>query len=327
MDINQINQMADFHKILLHYDFSNVTVSESKMRACCKLHNGNKSTSFEVDTDKNLWYCHSSCKTGGNAINLVQQLEGCDFFTACYIVADISGFRVDSIHARRRDVEDAQKIQDWFDCLKPKIISLPIYKPSFYPSQIVQSYRGLNSSTLSSANVSFYPIYPMDEEKKLFNRICFPLTIKGKMVGVSLRSIKKDDMIKWIHLPKGFKKSYFLYNYDECSTYMSENNITEVIVVEGILDCLKFKQSGIFNVVALLGSSISSAQTTLLMRIATTLVISLDGDKVGIESRNKIIKRFHSSFDLFYIDYNENEDPNSLSEEELIERYKNKIKP
>lgn len=326
MDVSQINKLADFSKIMHHYNFRHINESGDKIRACCKLHDGNKPTSFEVDTNKGLWYCHSTCKTGGNAINLVMQLEGCDFYTACNIVAEISGFKLDKINFNKSDIEDAEKLKSWFDGLKPKTISFDKYRLSNYPARSIKEYRGLDKSTLDDARVSFYPIYPLEEEKRLYNRIAFPLIIKNTLVGVSLRATNVGEVVKWVHLPRGFKKGHFLYNYDECLSYIGKSRIYEVIVVEGILDCLKMKQAGIHNVVAVLGTSISAGQLTLLMKMATSITLCFDADEAGVKSREKYVKELKNLFDIFYMDLDWGLDPHSHTEDRLNELYSNKIK-
>jgi DNA primase len=55
----------------------------------------------------------------------------------------------------------------------------------------------------------------------------------------------------------------------------------EVLIVEGFFDAAKVWQAGHRPVVALMGSSLSEAQTTLLHRQFRSALLMLDGDTAG----------------------------------------------
>jgi DNA primase len=54
-----------------------------------------------------------------------------------------------------------------------------------------------------------------------------------------------------------------------------------VIVVEGYFDCLRVHQAGFPWVVALMGSSLSEAQATVLVERFERVLLMLDGDATG----------------------------------------------
>ena len=54
--------------------------SGRQLRGCCPLHN-EKTPSFFVDTDKNVWYCQG-CHKGGDSIRFIEEIRQCDFVSA-----------------------------------------------------------------------------------------------------------------------------------------------------------------------------------------------------------------------------------------------------
>jgi hypothetical protein len=44
--------------------------------ARCPIHNGTKGWAFSVNTEKQVWYCFSACRRGGDVFDLVMELDG-----------------------------------------------------------------------------------------------------------------------------------------------------------------------------------------------------------------------------------------------------------
>ncbi len=68
--------------------------STAQLRGPCPLHKGSaNSKSFVVNKDRGLWYCHSSCKTGGNAIDLFAAAMGMkdDLYAAAVLLCERLG--------------------------------------------------------------------------------------------------------------------------------------------------------------------------------------------------------------------------------------------
>ena len=60
-------------------------------RCACFLHGGKK-PNLALTPSEGVWYCHSSCASGGDAIELVQRAQGLDFKGALEWLADWAGF-------------------------------------------------------------------------------------------------------------------------------------------------------------------------------------------------------------------------------------------
>lgn len=66
--------------------------SGSSRKACCPFHN-EKTPSFSVSQDKQLYHCFG-CGVGGNAVTFVMEIEGIDFPSAIKSIASIVGIDV-----------------------------------------------------------------------------------------------------------------------------------------------------------------------------------------------------------------------------------------
>lgn len=320
MDITSLIKSVDFITLMEHYGFEKITEHGDKIRACCKIHGGDSPTSFEVNTEENLWYCHSHCKIGGNPINLVQAIEHIDFLSAIKRMCQILKIDVEGIKYEQIDDKYHKEAKKFFASLKSEH-SFDSFHVDNLVTCPIQSYRGVKNETLGRLGVEFCRQYPFTsssgEKLWLRDRVIFPITFNGKVVGHSLRSTNKSDKLRWIHAPYGLKKSHLLYNYDVASDYIESTGDTTLIVVEGIMDAVKIVDIGYDNVVAILGSSISQTQINLMMKISTNLILMFDGDEAGRQIVSQHIKELSKKFNVFTISLPENRDPGDIESSEL----------
>ena len=109
-------------------------------------------------------------------------------------------------------------------------------------------------------------------------RIVIPIhNDRGELIAYAGRSI--DGAEPKYKLPPGFKKSEALFNLHR--VLQKEKGTDLVIVVEGFFDVMTVCQASFADVVALMGSSISEAQETLLSQFKH-VVFFLDGDQAPI---------------------------------------------
>ncbi len=66
----------------------------------CPFHS-ERHPSFGIDVEKNLWFCHG-CQAGGDIINFIERLEGCDFREAIQTLAARAGISVEHGTVDRR---------------------------------------------------------------------------------------------------------------------------------------------------------------------------------------------------------------------------------
>jgi DNA primase len=321
-----IDKVIDGQTILSYYGFNSIDASHTTIRACCKLHDGDNTHGFIFDTERNMWTCCTGNCGSGDAYELVKRFEGCTYPEAIMKTAEI--FNVDISNLELTTIKSAnQKEKDeWLELVK-KAKKKTELKPFTLPDleiKAITHFRNFTKETIDHFEAFYTPSYVVDTEDKhyfLKDRICIPVTFHELLIGYALRRTNNEDMQKWSN--QGFDSGTILYSYDSVRQFISDNNIDEIILVEGIFDVWQYWQQGIYNVVATFGAHITDEQVELLLGMTTTLVLSYDGDKTGRACTLKSIKELKYKFDLYVIPFDEGEDPGSC--EELADRYKNKI--
>lgn len=109
---------------------------------------------------------------------------------------------------------------------------------------------------------------------------------KGDIIGFAARNInyKENDPLGKYMYSKGLSKGHRLFNIDQ-------TNGKEVLLVEGVFDCLHAYAKGVENVVALGGTGFNFNQVKLLERLGVNkMTLCLDNDKAGQEAGERVIE-------------------------------------
>ena len=133
----------------------------------------------------------------------------------------------------------------------------------------------------SIKDISLIGLSNMDKDLYI-NRIMFPLfNTNGDTIGFSGRIYNTKSDSKYINTRETliFKKGENLYNYHLAKDEARKEK--SLIVVEGFMDVIRLYSIGVKNVVALMGTSLTKEQTTLIKRTSTNIILMLDGDNPG----------------------------------------------
>ena len=317
-----INENMDARKVLEYYEFEGITESEEYIRAKCKIHGGDNPTAFCWNKRNNLWICYTGDCGGGDVFTLVEKLEKCTFTAAINKVAQILNLNINDMEIVSED-RIRKKHLMWLEkelkkC-KPKTLSkyeMP-YTKYFLNNE---NFNRFDENILTKYNARFCNVYPT-ENGILYNKLAIPLYKNNVLVGCALRDTTGQGKPKWYYVPKGINVSTILYNFD----YIEKNeDITEVILVEGIFDVWAYAKAGIYNVVAIFGSSLSEEQVKLLLRLNIDVTLSFDNDTAGNKATEKAIKLLRNKVTLRKIELHEGHDPDDETEEDLINAYLNR---
>jgi DNA primase len=123
-------------------------------------------------------------------------------------------------------------------------------------------------------------------------RIIFPIfDLNQQIIGFGGR-VLDDSLPKYINTPETplYHKGSSLYGLDSAFKKIREEGLA--ILVEGYMDVLALRQHGMSNVVATLGTALTSDQTRKLKGYAKNVVVLFDPDEAGREAALK-------SFPLF----------------------------
>ena len=126
------------------------------------------------------------------------------------------------------------------------------------------------------------------------NRIVFPIKdIEGRIVGFGGRVLEDiGTEPKYINSPESeiYHKRSLFYGLDKSNSYIRRNE--KAIIVEGYFDFISLWSSGIKNVVATLGTSLTNEHASLLKRHTDRVVVVFDGDKSGINASLRVLELF-----------------------------------
>jgi len=137
----------------------------------------------------------------------------------------------------------------------------------------------------------------------------FPIEdIVGKTIGFGGRVISDagktgGQKAKYINSPETrlYSKGKNIYRIFQAKNHIVKED--EVLIVEGYTDVMALYQSGIKNVVASLGTALTSDQIKLLGRFTKNIVLVFDSDTAGMNASLKGIERlreYNERLDLYY---------------------------
>jgi DNA primase len=157
-------------------------------------------------------------------------------------------------------------------------------------------------------------------------RVIFPIHgLSGNVIGFGGRILRKDaKAAKYLNSPESeiYHKSRILYGM-----YFAKQSITQLdkcYLVEGYTDVLSMHQSGIENVVASSGTSLTVEQIRLIKRFTPNVTIIYDGDAAGMKASLRGIDLvLEQGLNVRVLLLPDGEDPDSFSKSrssvELIE--------
>jgi DNA primase len=313
VDFRDIKQHVDIEQVLAAYRVQLKRVRRNRLRGRCPLptHRSTQSQqSFDVDTVKNVWACHSaSCcqarggRVGGNVLDLVAYLERCSLREAAlWLQARCDGAGARCVHDQlvSKRIEGSES--------RGPLAPLPFCLSLRWHPYLQQ--RGIHPATAARFGAGYYA-----GSGFLRQRIAFPIHDRaGHLVAYAGRSM--DDSEPRYLFPPGFRKSQVVFNLHRAIAEAAAP-AGGAIVVEGFFDCLRVYQSGYRKVVALMGSSLSETQEQLLREYFPKLILMLDGDEAGRRASQQLAVRLRGKVSVSLVRVPSGRQPDQLSSEEI----------
>ena len=271
---------------------------------CCPFHN-EKTPSFHVLQDKQIYYCFG-CKKGGGVINFIMEEENLSFPDAVRFLARRAGMEVpeedgDREAARRRARllalnRDAARF--YYQLLRrPEGGAVRAYleKRKILPATAVKFGMGASPDSwdtlLTAMTAKGYTktelvtagLAVQGKNGRLYdkfrNRLMLPVVdTKGDVVAFGSRVLDKSEP-KYMNSPETpvYSKRRVLYGLNLAKKTKRPN----IILCEGNLDIVTLHQAGFDNAVASMGTALTVEQTRLLSRFTKELVLCYDNDNAG----------------------------------------------
>ena len=115
-------------------------------------------------------------------------------------------------------------------------------------------------------------------------RVIFPVfSVSGKVIAFGGRTLKKD-LAKYVNSPESliYHKSNQLYGMYQAKPAIVKHD--KCMLVEGYMDVISMSQSGVENVVASSGTSLTEGQIRMIHRFTENVTVIYDGDAAGIKA-------------------------------------------
>lgn len=198
-------------------------------------------------------------------------------------------------------------------------------KNGYKPEYLVKT----GMSILSNNHVEGTPITVADIFDRYTGRVMFPIhNISGKVIGFGGRILTSDKkMAKYINSPQTdiYDKSKTLYGLFQAKKMIIQED--NCFLVEGYTDVISMHQSGIENVVASSGTSLTVDQIKLIHRFTKNITILYDGDVAGIKASFRGIDLIlEEGMNVRVLLFPDGDDPDSYSKKVTNEEFKAFIK-
>ncbi|MDE5635757.1 MAG: DNA primase, partial [Muribaculaceae bacterium] len=153
-------------------------------------------------------------------------------------------------------------------------------------------------------------------------RVIYPVFgVSGKVVAFGGRTLRSDKAVaKYVNSPEStiYSKSNELYGLYQAKQSIVKKN--KCILVEGYMDVISMSQSGIENVVASSGTSLTDGQIRLIHRFTENVTVIYDSDPAGIKASLRGIDMLLSEgMKIKVLLLPEGEDPDSFAQSHTTE--------
>ena len=284
----------------------------SVFKAPCPFHT-ERTPSFVVNPERGSWHCFGACSEGGDAIGFVMKAENQSFSEALRTLAVRVGVPLPSPRQQAqmdpllRANEEAMRFfqrrlqsPDGAEALAylqdrgvaaetAAAFGLGLSPDGFEELKVHLEGQGFMEEQLQRAGLVSRPQQGVSRD--LFHgRLMFPIRdAEGRAVGFGGRSLDGSQP-KYLNTPQTtiFDKSSLLWGLDAARDSIKLRG--EGVVVEGYMDALMAHQHGYTNVVASMGTALTSRQVAALRGLADSFVLALDPDAAGQEATMRSLK-------------------------------------
>jgi DNA primase len=352
--VDQVRSAADIVKIV--GDYVKLRKAGANFMGLCPFHQ-EKTPSFAVHPAKQIFHCFG-CGVGGDVFKFVMMIDNLSFPEALRRVGEKVGITI-------RDREGGEG-SDGRARERTALYKLHEAAAKFYAAQLgataegraARGYladRGLSDETVAQFRLGYAPangqalashlsslglsadaveksglVLRDAEGKRRFDRfrrrIIFPISNEsGKVVAFGGRALG-DDQPKYLNSPETpiYTKGRVLYHLDRAGSAIRK--LDYAILVEGYMDCIAVASSGIENVVATCGTSLTEGQIRLLGRYTRRVVVNYDPDSAGMAATQRSLDLLlEQGFEAKVLALGGGLDPDSFVRKQGASAYRQKL--
>ncbi len=318
----------------------------------CPFHN-EKTPSFTVYPESQSFFCFG-CGAGGEVISFIRRAENLDYAEAVRLLCDRAGMVMpsegfdNSLAIKRKRMYEINKeaAKFYHSCLfkeegnagleywknrglkKGTLVRFGLgFAPDGwrnllnYMREKGYSYEELYEANLANRSekngkVSFYDAFR--------NRVMVPIIdVRGNVVAFGGR-VLDDSKPKYINSSDTlvYKKSLGVFGLN----FAKSTKEKSLILVEGYMDAISLHQAGFDNVIACLGTALTSEMAHLLARYTDEIILSYDSDEAGQKATARALGIFNSiGMKTRVIHLEGGKDPDEILKKYGPERYRSLI--
>ena len=321
--LDELVERCDIAEVVSRYVA--LTRKGGNLFGLCPFHN-EKTPSFSVSTDKQIYHCFG-CGKGGGVINFIMSVENLSFPEAVRFLAERAGMQVpedgqdqELPRLRKRMLELNREAARWFYTnlegpggekaaayLERRQISkktavrfgLGAAPPGWDNLIRAMEARGFTRDELIRAGLAVSGKSSRDGKgraiyDKFRDRLIFPvIDVRGEVLGFSGRALNEDQEPKYLNSPETlvFSKRRTLFGINLAKNTKRDS----IILVEGNVDVVTLHQAGFDNAVAAMGTALTTEQTRLISRFAKEIVLCYDNDPAGRKATERALEILKNS--------------------------------
>ena len=286
--------------------------SGSNQFGLCPFHS-EKTPSFSVSADKQIYHCFG-CGKGGGVINFIMEIENLSYPEAVEFLAKRAGLPMPEESNDRESRRRSRMLALNRDAAR--FFYEQLSTPAGQRARDYMQNRRIGPATAKNFGVGFAPgswdsLSRAMREKgytefelldaglvrrgkngtsvydTFRDRLMFPvIDVRGNVIGFSGR-ILGDDEPKYMNSPETlvFNKSRNLFALN----LAKKSKSGYIILAEGNIDVVSMHQAGFDSAVASLGTSLTPEQARLLSRYTSQVIIAYDNDGAGKKAAQRAI--------------------------------------
>ena len=280
----------------------------------CPFH-AEKTPSFSVSTDKQMYYCFG-CHASGTVFNFVMETAKLSFPEAVRTLAARANIPLPeavadspAVRAKRKERQLLYRVNQWTtdyfcsqlrkatdakaarDYLARRGLAADLVEKmriGYAPAGWTNLVEAAESSQVPLATLVQLGLIVPRQQSGYYDcfraRVMIPIADeRGRVVAFGGR-VLDDALPKYLNSPESvlFDKGRLLFGLHYASPFIGKAGCA--VLVEGYMDCLAAWQYGVGHVVASLGTALTMPQARLLKRYTNQVILCYDADSSGLRA-------------------------------------------
>ncbi len=354
--IQQIRERVDIVDLISTY----VSLSKAgqNFKGLCPFHS-EKSPSFSVNPASQFFHCFG-CQVGGDAFTFLMKQENMDFMEALRELSQRVGIVLPELrqatvrtesglsreryfqlyhlasswyHRRLLESPEAQEARDYLDRRGISRESWATFQLGYAPGGWNGLSHWMETQAVKLQELTQAGLVVRKEKEgaqgfstydRFRNRVLFPIAdTRGKILGFGGRVLQDEATPKYLNSPETdlFFKGRTLYGLDKARQAAAAAG--RFYLVEGYFDVIALHEHGLQNVVAPLGTALTSDHVQILRRFVSSVTLVFDGDAAGVNAALRTLDIFvNSGVDVRVLVLPTGDDPDTFIRTNGVEAFR-----